>query len=141
MRTHPETGAKGIYVNAAFTVCIKDMGDEESTELLQLLYRQAGIPEYQCRLRWRNDTLAFWDNRSTQHYAVSDYWPAVRVDGARHGRRRPSLLTYDRSWSVAAAVRASDRLEQVAVGIGEVHAASAVVVLISPGVDSIGSAQ
>ena len=70
---------KGIYVNAAFTVCIKDMGDEESTELLQLLYRQAGVPEYQCRLRWRNDTLAFWDNRSTQHYAVSDYWPAVRV--------------------------------------------------------------
>ena len=79
VRTHPETGAKGIYVNAAFTVCIKDMGDEESTELLKLLYRQAGIPEYQCRLRWRNDTLAFWDNRSTQHYAVSDYWPAVRV--------------------------------------------------------------
>ena len=55
------------------------MGDEESTELLKLLYRQAGIPEYQCRFRWRNDTLAFWDNRSTQHYAVSDYWPAVRV--------------------------------------------------------------
>ena len=83
---------KGIYVNAAFTVCIKDMGDEESTELLKLLYRQAGIPEYQCRLRWRNDTLAFWDNRSTQHYAVSDYWPAVPRDGARHGRRRPSVL-------------------------------------------------
>jgi taurine dioxygenase len=79
IRTHPETGEKGIYVNAAFTVCIKDMGDEESTKLLRFLYRQADVPEYQCRLRWRPDTIAFWDNRGTQHYAVSDYWPAVRV--------------------------------------------------------------
>jgi taurine dioxygenase len=79
VRTHPETGKPGIYVNAAFTVCIKDMGDEESTKLLRLLYQQANVPEYQCRLRWRVDTLAFWDNRSTQHYAVSDYWPSVRV--------------------------------------------------------------
>ena len=75
----PRPARKGIYVNAAFTVRIKGLGDEESAALLKLLYRQAGIPEYQCRFRWRNDTLAFWDNRSTQHYAVSDYWPAVRV--------------------------------------------------------------
>jgi taurine dioxygenase len=79
IRTHPETAKLGIYVNAAFTVCIKEMGDEESTKLLGILYRQANVPEYQCRLRWRTDTLTFWDNRSTQHYAVSDYWPAVRV--------------------------------------------------------------
>jgi taurine dioxygenase len=79
VRTHPETGRKGIYVNAAFTVAIKGMGDSESTRLLRTLYRQASIPELQCRFRWRVDSLAFWDNRSTQHYAVSDYWPAVRV--------------------------------------------------------------
>ncbi len=79
IRTHPETGRKGIYVNAAFTVCIKGMGDVESERTLRLLYRQASIPEHQCRLRWRPNTIAFWDNRSTQHYAVSDYWPAVRV--------------------------------------------------------------
>jgi taurine dioxygenase len=79
VRTHPETGRKGIYVNSAFTVAIKGMGDSESSRLLATLYRQAHIPEYQCRFRWRVDSLAFWDNRSTQHYAVSDYWPAVRV--------------------------------------------------------------
>jgi taurine dioxygenase len=79
VRTHPETGRKGIYVNAAFTVAIKGMGDSESTRLLRTLYRQASVPEYQCRFRWRVDSLAFWDNRSTQHYAVSDYWPEVRV--------------------------------------------------------------
>ena len=79
VRTHPETGRKGIYVNAAFTVAIKGMGDSESSRLLRTLYRQASIPEHQCRFRWRVDSVAFWDNRSTQHYAVSDYWPAVRV--------------------------------------------------------------
>lgn len=78
IRTHPETGRKGIYVNAAFTVAIKGMGDTESARLLRTLYRQAGAPELQCRFRWRVNSLAFWDNRSTQHYAVSDYHPAVR---------------------------------------------------------------
>jgi taurine dioxygenase len=79
VRTHPETGLKGIYVNRAFTVAIKGMAEAEGNRLLEHLYRRASIPEHQCRLRWRPDTIAFWDNRSTQHYAVSDYWPAVRV--------------------------------------------------------------
>ena len=47
-------------------------------ELLQYLLRQATIPEYQLRVHWRPDTLVIWDNRSTQHYAVQDYFPAVR---------------------------------------------------------------
>jgi taurine dioxygenase len=79
VRTHPETGRKGIYVNAAFTVAIKGVSDSDSNRLLRLLYRQASIPEYQCRFRWRDDSIAFWDNRSTQHYAVSDYFPQVRT--------------------------------------------------------------
>jgi taurine dioxygenase len=79
VRTHPETGRKGIYVNAAFTVAIKGVSDSDSERLLQLLYRQATIPEYQCRFHWRADSIAFWDNRSTQHYAVSDYYPQVRL--------------------------------------------------------------
>jgi taurine dioxygenase len=79
VRTHPETGRKGIYVNVAFTERIVGMGDDDSRRLLRHLYRQASIPELQCRLRWRPDTIAFWDNRATQHYAVSDYWPNVRV--------------------------------------------------------------
>ena len=78
VRTHPETGRKGIYVNAAFTQHIVDMEREESARLLKHLYKQAAIPEYQCRFRWSVNALAFWDNRASQHYAVSDYWPAVR---------------------------------------------------------------
>jgi taurine dioxygenase len=46
--------------------------------LLQYLFRQAQAPEYQVRLRWQPNTIAFWDNRSCQHYAVQDYFPAPR---------------------------------------------------------------
>jgi taurine dioxygenase len=79
VRTHPETGRKGLYVNAAFTSHILGMGREESDALLELLYRQASIPEYQCRFHWRRHSIAFWDNRAVQHYAVSDYWPQRRL--------------------------------------------------------------
>ncbi|MBY0280194.1 TauD/TfdA family dioxygenase [Candidatus Binatia bacterium] len=79
IRTHPTTGRRSIYVNAAFTTHVAGLDADDSTELLQLLYRQAAIPEYQCRLRWRPGTIALWDNRCTQHYAASDYFPAERV--------------------------------------------------------------
>jgi taurine dioxygenase len=79
IRTHPVTGRKSIYVNAAFTSHIVGLPDDESEALLKVLYRQASIPEHQCRLRWEPDTLALWDNRCVQHYAVSDYWPERRV--------------------------------------------------------------
>ncbi|WP_394761374.1 TauD/TfdA dioxygenase family protein [Phenylobacterium sp.] len=78
VRTHPETGRKAIYVNAAFTQHILGLEPEESATLLAHLYAQAAIPEYQCRFRWAVNAIAFWDNRSSQHYAASDYWPAVR---------------------------------------------------------------
>lgn len=77
-RTHPETGRKAIYVNVAFTQHIVGMEKQESDAMLQFLYAQAAIPEYQCRFRWQKNSIAFWDNRSSQHYAASDYWPAVR---------------------------------------------------------------
>jgi taurine dioxygenase len=79
IRTHPDTGRRSIYVNAAFTTHIVGLALDESDMLLQHLYRQAAIPEYQCRLRWQPGTVALWDNRCVQHYAVSDYWPANRV--------------------------------------------------------------
>lgn len=78
VRTHPETGRKAIFVNVAFTQNIVGMKKEESDNLLVHLYAQAAIPEYQCRFRWQTNSVAFWDNRSSQHYAASDYWPAVR---------------------------------------------------------------
>jgi taurine dioxygenase len=55
------------------------MPTAESDALLELLYRQAAIPKFQCRLRWEPHTLALWDNRCVQHYAVSDYFPASRL--------------------------------------------------------------
>jgi taurine dioxygenase len=78
-RTHPESGRRCIYVNPIFTSHVDGASEAESDALLDELYAQARIPEYHCRLRWSPGTVAFWDNRSTQHYAVSDYWPLPRV--------------------------------------------------------------
>jgi taurine dioxygenase len=68
-----------IYVNGAFTDHIVDMEPEESRQLLDTLYKTAWNPEVQCRFNWRPGSLAFWDNRSCQHFAASDYFPEVRV--------------------------------------------------------------
>lgn len=78
VRTHPVSGEKVIYVNRNFTVRIKGMKEAESSALLDRLYRLASIPDYQARFRWRVDSIAFWDNRSTQHYATKDFWPQHR---------------------------------------------------------------
>jgi taurine dioxygenase len=79
VRTHPETGEKMLYVNVAFTSHVEGLERAESARLLAYLYQQATYPEYQVRFRWRPNSIAFWDNRSTQHYASSDYWPQPRV--------------------------------------------------------------
>ena len=78
IRTHPDTSKKCIYVNLAFTQYIKGWEPEESERMLKFLYSRASIPEYQCRFSWENGSIAFWDNRSCQHYANSDYYPQVR---------------------------------------------------------------
>jgi taurine dioxygenase len=78
VRTHPDTGRRALYVNAAFTREIVDMDPGTSARLLEHLYAQAATPEYQCRFQWQTNSIAFWDNRACQHYAVSDYWPDER---------------------------------------------------------------
>lgn len=78
VRTHPVSGRKSLYVNRVFTRCIADMDPAESSALLEKLYLQAWIPDYQCRFRWQPDSFAFWDNRGAQHYAAADYWPQRR---------------------------------------------------------------
>jgi taurine dioxygenase len=55
------------------------METEESRPLLDTLYKSAWDPEVQCRFQWQADSIAFWDNRACQHFAVSDYFPAVRA--------------------------------------------------------------
>ncbi len=77
--THHATGKKLLYVNRFFTSHIAGLEEQESTALLDTLCKHADTVEYQCRFRWENDSVAFWDNRAVQHYAASDYWPDVRI--------------------------------------------------------------
>ncbi|MCG2842110.1 TauD/TfdA family dioxygenase [Sandaracinobacter sp. RS1-74] len=79
VRRHPETGEKILYVNYTFTSRILDIDPSESEQLLRLLFDRIKVPEYQVRLSWTPNAIAIWDNRSTQHYAVGDYFPADRV--------------------------------------------------------------
>ncbi len=78
VRTHPETGRRSLYVNTGFTSHIVGLSHKESAWLLDHLYAQAMLPEHQCRFVWRAHSIAFWDNRGSQHYAASDYFPEVR---------------------------------------------------------------
>ena len=88
VRTHPETGEKTLFVNG-FTTHFTNFHTPDnvrygqdftqgSSALLQYLISQAAIPEYQVRWRWQPNSVAIWDNRSTQHYAVMDYPPCHR---------------------------------------------------------------
>ncbi|MEI9990056.1 MAG: taurine dioxygenase [Rhizomicrobium sp.] len=79
VRTHPETGADGLFVNYGFTDRIKGLRREESNALLSLLFAHIQKPEYQVRWKWKENSVAFWDNRVTQHYAVNDYLPHRRI--------------------------------------------------------------
>ena len=79
VRTHPVSKRRCLYVNRIFTSHIEGMDRDESETLLELLYREIEVAEYQVRFKWAANSVAFWDNRSTQHLAISDYWPAPRV--------------------------------------------------------------
>ena len=79
VRTHGETGRKLLYVNRFFTDSIVGMDQDEANEMIDLLSSQAELLEYQCRFRWQKDSVAFWDNRACQHFALSDYWPEKRI--------------------------------------------------------------
>jgi taurine dioxygenase len=73
VRTHPETGRKALFMAKGFMLTIDGMTPEESRPLRYRLYEQSSIPEIQVRFRWRPNSIAQWDNRCTQHYAVPDH--------------------------------------------------------------------
>ncbi len=73
VRTHEETGRKLLFVNQPFTMRFDGMTKAESQPLLQFLFAHASKPENTCRFRWRQGSMAFWDNRCTMHYAINDY--------------------------------------------------------------------
>ena len=86
---NPETGEKILFVNSSFTTHFTNYNTPAnvrfgldkspgSSQLLNYLTSQAMIPEYQVRFKWSKNSVAFWDNRSTQHYAVMDYQPCHR---------------------------------------------------------------
>lgn len=79
VKVHPVTGRKSLYISESFTASIVGLGEDESKGLLDMLNRHCARPEFQCRFHWRPGSMAFWDNRSTQHYAVADYWPERRL--------------------------------------------------------------
>jgi taurine dioxygenase len=88
VRTHPETDEKVLFVSGFATHFVNFHNPQNvrygqdfapgAAQLLSYLIGRAAIPEYQVRWRWRAGSVAIWDNRCTQHYAVQDYWPAVR---------------------------------------------------------------
>lgn len=87
VRTHPETGKPAIYLNGGFVRAEsltdrrtgEPLGPEVSRAMMARLLRQHDRPEYQCRFRWTEGSIAFWDNRAVQHYAASDYYPHKRL--------------------------------------------------------------
>lgn len=78
IRTHPVSGRQGIFVNSVFTTKIVGMKPKESSAVLEFLYRHIETPEFHVRFKWENNSIAFWDNRSTQHRAIADYFPQTR---------------------------------------------------------------
>ena len=79
VRIHPETGERGLFVNETFTRNIVELSPAESDAILAMLYAHTVAPERVVRWKWTDGDVAFWDNRSTAHYAAADYGEHRRV--------------------------------------------------------------
>ena len=79
VRTHPETGRKALYIVRPLMLRFEGMTKDESDGLAEFLFDRSHRPEFTCRFRWRAGSLAFWDNRCTQHSAINDYPAETRI--------------------------------------------------------------
>ena len=75
VRTHPETNKKILYVNSMYTKKIIDMDKSESDEILQKIFQHQERLDFTCRFKWTENAVAIWDNRSTQHQGLTDFFP------------------------------------------------------------------
>ena len=80
VRKHPATGRKCLYVNSDFTRNIVGVDRRESAAILRFLFDWVQRPDFMVHHQWDAHGIAIWDNRSTQHYAVADYWPHHRIN-------------------------------------------------------------
>ena len=78
IETHPISGKKYLNVNQSFTRNILNVSQGASDHILKFLFQLLARPEFQVRFHWQNNSVAIWDNRITQHYAVNDYLPNSR---------------------------------------------------------------
>jgi taurine dioxygenase len=78
VRTHPVTGRRCLFVNRGYTMRIPQLSERESRKVLDMLFEHSELDVMKCRFKWRNNSIAFWDNRCTLHQAIPDYYPLSR---------------------------------------------------------------
>ena len=79
VRVHPVTKRKALYLCGYSMYGIVGMHRNESEALFDLLRQGLHDPGVQCRWRWRKHDLVIWDERCTNHRAVSDHFPQYRL--------------------------------------------------------------
>ncbi|WP_458729723.1 TauD/TfdA dioxygenase family protein [Pseudomonas brenneri] len=88
VRTHPETGEDGLFINFSQNPSVIGWTPEQSKQLIDRLLLEFNKPEHQVRFKWQPGSVAFWDNRSTLHYPVYNYGDYPR-------RMERVLIAYD----------------------------------------------